>query len=206
MRVIHQGLPRRDFVYPASGVVDITVCTKSGLLRTPACNQGVTLPFLSGTQPVEYCDMCGSNTRVAYEPLRESTLGLNDTALVGYLTMPTLPADLFPDLQGQNRNSQTNTGVRTNQPTANSGLTQTSLSNTFLDDDMPVSPVQESWAGTADNTEYFRGTQNISTTTNTNSQARPGSQNSPPGSASQGSSGEYPLYDLELPSYDPLRD
>jgi penicillin-binding protein 1A len=204
LRAIHQGLPRRDFVYPASGVVDITVCTKSGLLRTAACNQGVTLPFLSGTQPVEYCDKCGNNTRIAREPI---PWGLNEADVLVTLPMPTLPADLLAELQVQNRNSQTSTSTRTAQQPANPGrATSWSTNNAFLDDDMPVSPEQESRAETTDNTEYFRGTQNISSNTNTNSQARPGSQSSTPGSVSQGSSGDYPLYDFELPSYNPLRD
>jgi penicillin-binding protein 1A len=210
MRVIHQGLPRRDFVHPASGVVDVTVCAKSGLLKTPACNQGeVTLPFLSGTQPVEYCNMHGANTRTAYDKMRDGTMGMNEATLIGSLTMPTLPVDLFPDLPGQNQNSQTNRGgnnSRTNQQPVNSGRSPASWSsnNTFLDDDMPVSPVQESSTVTADNPEYFRGTQPV----NTNSQTRPEYQPPPParGPTSQASPGEYPVYDLEIPSYDPLLD
>ena len=56
MREIHQGLPRKEFPRP-SGITEVTVCKKSGLLRTPACNEGaVTLPFISGTQPYQNCD------------------------------------------------------------------------------------------------------------------------------------------------------
>jgi penicillin-binding protein 1A len=210
MRAIHQGLTRKDFVHPATGVVDVTVCAKSGLLKTPACNQGeVTLPFLSGTQPVEYCNKHGPNARFAYDKMRDDIIGINDSDLIVSLPMPTLPADLLPE--GQNRNNQTNrnTGSRTNQQPANPrGQTSWPSNNTYLDDDMPVSPVQESKPGAADNTEYFRGTQNLPTTANTNSQTKPGSQNSPPGrgSASQEPSGEYPIYDLEIPAYDPLSD
>jgi penicillin-binding protein 1A len=58
MREIHLGLPRRDFVRPSSGIVDATVCVRSGLLRTSACDEGaVTLPFLDGTQPNQVCDI-----------------------------------------------------------------------------------------------------------------------------------------------------
>jgi penicillin-binding protein 1A len=206
MRVIHQGLPRRDFVHPASGVVDVTVCAKSGLLKTAACNQGeVTLPFLSGTQPVEYCNKHGVNSRIAIETMRDGTRGMNDADLIASLPMPTLPVDLLPESQNRNNQTNRNTGSRTNQPPANPGRGTTwSSNNTFLDDDIPASPVQESRFETVDNQEYFRGTQNLPT--NTNSQAGTGSQSPTPDSASQGSSGEYPFYDLEIPSYDPLLD
>jgi penicillin-binding protein 1A len=58
MREIHRGLPARDFTKPASGVVEVTVCAKSGQLLTPQCNSGsITLPFLEGTVPHEYCSI-----------------------------------------------------------------------------------------------------------------------------------------------------
>jgi len=212
MRVIHQGLGRRDFARPASGIVEVTVCAKSGLLKTAACNQGeVTLPFLSGTQPTEYCDMHGS--RVAHDRMRDVTKGMNDTVLIGSLKMPTLPSDLFPDLPPvtQNQNSQTNRpGInrRPNQQPANSGREQFSWpsNNTLLDDDTPISPEQESRL-TTDNAINLRGNQNPSAI-NTNSQARPESRPSAPeeSSAIKESSNEYPLYDLGIPSYDPLLD
>jgi len=214
MRVIHQGLGRRDFARPATGIVEVTVCAKSGLLKTAACNQGeVTLPFLSGTQPAEYCDMHGS--RVAHDRMRDVTMGMNDTVLLGSLKMPTLSSDIFPDLpaSNQNQNSQTNrpgTNRRpnqTNQPAVNPGRGQFSWpsNNTLLDDDMPISPEQESRV-TDDNPVSFRGNQN--TSVNTNSQARTEYRPSAPeeGSAIKESSNEYPLNDLGIPSYDPLLD
>jgi len=202
MRVIHQGLPRRDFVRPASGIVDVTVCAKSGLLRTAACNQGeVTLPFLTGTQPAEYCDLHGSNSRVAFDKMRDVTMGMNDNVLLGSLTMPKLPDDLFPDLAGsQRQNSRTVNNRRPNQQPVNQSQGRQSFNNPWLDDDIPVSPEQESRIGTTDNPpDYFRGPQNASI--NTDSQLKPVT----PGPAFQ-ESDEYPLYDLEIPSYDPLLD
>ena len=202
MRVIHQGLPRRDFVRPATGIVDVTVCAKSGLLKTPSCNQGeVTLPFLSGTQPAEYCDIHGANTRVAFDPLRESTLGMNNNVLLGSLTMPKLPDDIFTDMPLQRQTSQinrpaANTAIRPNPQPASQSQTRPGANNPWLDDDTPVSPEQQSRPPTADGPEYFRAPQGGSANTGANSPARP---------ALQGS-GDYPLYDLEIPSYDPLLD
>jgi penicillin-binding protein 1A len=56
MRDIHQGLPFKEFVRPATGLIDVKVCAKSGLLWTPGCPGEITLPFLEGTQPRQPCD------------------------------------------------------------------------------------------------------------------------------------------------------
>jgi len=57
MHQIHQGLPYRDFVRPQTGLVNATVCKKSGLLPTEACVDGtISLYYLEGTQPTSYCD------------------------------------------------------------------------------------------------------------------------------------------------------
>jgi penicillin-binding protein 1A len=207
MREIHQGLVRRDFPRPASGIVDVTVCAKSGLLKTPSCNQGeVTLPFLSGTQPVDYCDMHGANTRVVYDKMRDVTLGMNDSVLLGSLKMPSLSMDLLQDLPGQNQSGQTNRPVNNRRPNQtnpppvnpNQGRNTLPLNNPWLDDDMPISPEQESSARTVDNPEYYR---NVPSTVNTNSQTR--TENQPPAPVTDG---EYPVYDMEIPSFNPLLD
>ena len=100
MREIHQGLPYRDFIKPSSGIMEVTVCAKSGLLRTAACNEGsVTLPFLDKTQPVQYCDLHGENRRrpsETYLPTNNLTIGgvLDTESLTGDLRMPVLSLDL----------------------------------------------------------------------------------------------------------------
>jgi penicillin-binding protein 1A len=98
MREIHQGLPYKEFARPAVGIVDVTVCAKSGLLRTPDCNEGsVTLPFLAGTQPARLCDIHGSSARTAAAlPPMQSTLGTDDNAFLDSL-MPSLPEDILSD-------------------------------------------------------------------------------------------------------------
>jgi penicillin-binding protein 1A len=56
MREIHTGLPAKEFTRPATGVVDIRVCAKSGQLLTAKCNSGsVVLSFLDGHRPTSYC-------------------------------------------------------------------------------------------------------------------------------------------------------
>ncbi|MDR2109694.1 MAG: PBP1A family penicillin-binding protein, partial [Spirochaetaceae bacterium] len=102
MREIHQGLPRKDFIRPSTGLTDVTVCAKSGRLPTAACPGTVTLTFLSGTQPAEYCDLHGENRPLSrigvLETLRMNTVGINDNSFLNDLKMPELQLDLLPEL------------------------------------------------------------------------------------------------------------
>ncbi|GHV60568.1 penicillin-binding protein [Spirochaetia bacterium] len=147
MREVHQGLPLKDFIKPSSGLIDVTVCTKSGLLRTPACNQGeVTLPFLEGTQPGEYCNIHGS---AAYTPAAvnfrgSSTLGLDNDTLLRSLRMPALDLNLLPETRPEDRqNASRNTPANR---AANSRNTRTNNRNTNAnrpfegDEDTDINP------------------------------------------------------------------
>jgi penicillin-binding protein 1A len=100
MREVHQGLPFKDFVKPSTGIIDVTVCSKSGLLKTPGCPGDVTLPFLEGTQPTRYCDMhdstaAGAN-QVNLEGMRLDTMFIDNGSLLGELKLPELRLDLLP--------------------------------------------------------------------------------------------------------------
>jgi membrane peptidoglycan carboxypeptidase len=93
MREVHRGLPFKDFVKPSTGIVEVTVCAKSGLLKTAACPSGITLPFLEGTAPVRYCDQHdsgGSRSPVSREGRRRATLFMDNSALLGELRLPEL--------------------------------------------------------------------------------------------------------------------
>jgi penicillin-binding protein 1A len=58
MKSAHQDLPAVDFSRPASGLVDVGVCSKSGKLPTKYCNEGIVKEiFLAGTEPREFCDL-----------------------------------------------------------------------------------------------------------------------------------------------------
>jgi penicillin-binding protein 1A len=96
MREIHQGLAYRDFARPATGIIDVTVCAKSGLLKTASCNEGeVTLPFLEGTQPSEYCTVHGNPVRSDYLGSMRSVASLfNNDTLLDSLSLPALPSGL----------------------------------------------------------------------------------------------------------------
>jgi penicillin-binding protein 1A len=93
MREIHQGLPMKAFSKPTTGIIEVSVCAKSGLLRTPDCNEGeVTLPFLAGTQPLQSCNLHGTTRFLP--PATSDYITLEDDALLSTLKMPTLPFDL----------------------------------------------------------------------------------------------------------------
>jgi penicillin-binding protein 1A len=103
MREIHLGLPVKDFVRPASGLVDVTVCSQTGLLKTSACPGDVTLTFLEGTQPTAYCDEHGNNpvTVIASSSLDFGVTGIDDRAILQDLKMPELDLDFLPRSRNQ---------------------------------------------------------------------------------------------------------
>jgi penicillin-binding protein 1A len=122
MREIHLGLPAKDFVRPAVGLVDVTVCAQTGLLPTSACPGGVTLTFLAGTQPTTYCDLHGSTpvTTIASRSLQLGVTGIDERAVLQDLKMPELNLDFLPPSVNQTReqprpNASRNQRVQSNQ-------------------------------------------------------------------------------------------
>jgi penicillin-binding protein 1A len=117
MREIHLGLPAKDFIRPADGLVDVTVCTQTGLLKTPACPGGVTLTYLEGTQPTEYCDVHGAApvTVIASSGLNFGVMGIDDMAILQDLRMPELNLDFLPSVGNQGQDQQSGTNTRQNQ-------------------------------------------------------------------------------------------
>ncbi|MDR0503738.1 MAG: PBP1A family penicillin-binding protein [Treponema sp.] len=165
-REIHKDLPRKNFPRPSSGIIDVVVCIKSGLLRTSACNEGeIALPFLDGTVPHSYCEIHGGTspfqTRIPVStiPLH----GVNEGAILDSLKMPQLPPGL--ELQesqrsDRNQNPDANAGnttsrnTRRNQSTRNTANTRNTrnsssrnseqaapLYNPLLDDDLPSAQI-----------------------------------------------------------------
>jgi len=58
MAEIHRGLPAKDFIRPQAGLIDVSICSVSGLLPTDYCDEGTeTLIYYEGTQPRQYCDL-----------------------------------------------------------------------------------------------------------------------------------------------------
>lgn len=66
MHDIHMGLPQKDFPQPLSGVIQATVCTRSGMIPTPECGKHTTQQWvLAGTQPTQICPVHSNKTGVA---------------------------------------------------------------------------------------------------------------------------------------------
>jgi penicillin-binding protein 1A len=152
MREIHKGLPLKNFVRPSSGIIDVTVCAKSGLLRTAACTEGeITLPFLAGTQPGSYCELHGSNSISQTKIPVSTTLqfnGINDDSFLNSLAMPQIPFDLLPELRNsipdrnqsnsQNNRRSNNSNTNRNNNSRNPPQSSYILNNPFLEDDIPL--------------------------------------------------------------------
>jgi len=58
MKSVLKDVPAADFARPATGLIEVSVCAKSGKLPTKFCNEGVVKEiFLTGTEPREFCDL-----------------------------------------------------------------------------------------------------------------------------------------------------
>jgi penicillin-binding protein 1A len=146
MREVHQGLPFKDFVKPATGIIDVTVCSKSGLLKTPGCPGDVTMPFLEGTQPTRYCDMhdntAARTNQVNLEGMHLDTMLIDSGSLLGELKLPELRLDLLPPElrrpEPVNRPAPNRSGNRTSPQTASIGPaapSRNTRSNPIISDD-----------------------------------------------------------------------
>ncbi|MCL2066158.1 MAG: PBP1A family penicillin-binding protein [Treponema sp.] len=145
LREIHRGLPYRDFSRPAAGIIEVSVCAKSGLLRTGACNEGeVTLPFLEGTQPAQYCSVHGNSASLSTRiPVSSYQFGAFDNDdLLDSLSMPALPFDILPELRDEpppvqnNRNTPNRTNNRNSTSQNRYNPPPTTFVNPLLDDNV----------------------------------------------------------------------
>ncbi len=58
MKNVHQKLSVVDFIKPESGLIEVDVCSKSGMLPTGYCTDGTIKEiFLSGTEPRNFCEL-----------------------------------------------------------------------------------------------------------------------------------------------------
>jgi hypothetical protein len=101
----------KNFSKPLTGIIDVNVCSVSGLLPTNACNEGrVSLPFLEGTQPTQVCNLHGATnmphfpgTRPAFDPDFDILIqGLPSINLQLPNFVPP-SSSIIPDSNSQNR-------------------------------------------------------------------------------------------------------
>jgi len=144
MREIHQGLPYRDFLRPGSGLVDVTVCIKSGLLKTSSCTDGeVTLTFLEGTQPLLFCEEHDKNR--GFETFRHIELNsmfFDTMDILSELRMPVLRDEtLLREIQEEMRQaSRDQSNNRNTTPSRNTAP----ASNTVINLPAPISETDSS--------------------------------------------------------------
>ena len=208
MREIHHGLVRRDFSRPATGLVDMTVCARSGLLKTAACTEGeVTLPFLPGTQPSQFCNLHGNAASfLSRSPSGGMPLSVDEDVLLGSLSMPALPLDLFPELrndQNRNQNNRNTRGNNTANRTAQGRGQNAPLAwsfnneNPLLDDGESLAPLPELNEG-EEGVVLDRNRPGASSGLISREAEAPPSENTEPDAAVESG------YGLEMPAYNPL--
>ncbi|GHT50061.1 hypothetical protein FACS1894102_5330 [Spirochaetia bacterium] len=118
-------MPAREFKRPETGIVDITVCAKSGQYLTAACREGaVTLTHLSKFTPTGTCTYHNGGGSGVPIP----TWAFEDNNNIGdTLNMPTLNLDIFDtppstNNTNQNKSVENNQGASTNNSTIQPAL------------------------------------------------------------------------------------
>jgi penicillin-binding protein 1A len=95
MKDINRDLPPKNFQRPQTGLVEATVCSVTGLLPTPYCNEGTnTLLFYEGTQPSKFCDwhsLSAERDRTMIEKLGGQVRNLSDGAKVDSTLKVNIP-------------------------------------------------------------------------------------------------------------------
>ena len=102
MKSIHQGVPAKEFTRPDTGLVEVTVCTESGLIPTQHCPESKEEIFIAGTEPKQFCDIH------KFEEERDESLvrKLQDSMMIedfdiNYDAAPEMDDDLLQGLEEQ---------------------------------------------------------------------------------------------------------
>lgn len=101
MQEIHKGKPYKDFARPASGVVIVEVCKKSGMLPSENCTDGTAfLTFLSGTAPTEECTEHTASLRlqnIGIDRLKERALSAGEEEINIDSNLLSIDPSVFDD-------------------------------------------------------------------------------------------------------------
>jgi len=111
---VHRGLPPRSFPKPATGLVEASVCAKSGQIPTDNCSDGtVKLTFLEGTVPRELCSLhalSGERDQAAQTTIQNTGIlldpGLGATGSDRDILKPLDPAIFGDDGEGTPESSE----------------------------------------------------------------------------------------------------
>jgi penicillin-binding protein 1A len=121
MKEINKDLPPKNFQKPQTGLVEASVCSVTGLLPTPYCNEGTsTLLFYEGTQPNRLCDwhsLSAERDRALIDKLGGQIRKLGDGSKVDATLKVNIPGlDL-----GGGSSQDTAPGASTDSPGAQGG-------------------------------------------------------------------------------------
>ena len=139
MKAIHEDMPYRDFIRPETGLTTVSVCSKSGMLQTPYCNEGtVSLYFLSGTEPTEACTYHEANNvllEIAKDRLRKSNYSTGQTPVDIIKTDVLIDPRIFEDPEPSKHRRTGNASSYTTDPFITDELTVPSDSGNVLEPD-----------------------------------------------------------------------
>jgi penicillin-binding protein 1A len=96
MRDVHRDLPVEEFQRPATGMIEVNVCSESGLLPTRYCPTSIREIFLAGTEPHSFCDY--HEYKAAQKELIKENI--KSSILVGELYSSDLGLPEFPGIDG----------------------------------------------------------------------------------------------------------
>jgi penicillin-binding protein 1A len=133
MKEINKDLPPKSFQRPQTGLVEATVCSVTGLLPTPYCNEGTTtLLFYEGTQPKKLCDwhsLSAERDRTLIDKLGGQIRNLSDGARVDSTLKVNIPGlDLGGSASPAPQGAATGVPPGT-QPSGQAPETQSSILN-----------------------------------------------------------------------------
>ncbi len=102
MKTIHQGLSPKEFKRPDTGLVEVKICTESGLIPTQHCPESKEELFIAGTEPKQFCDIHKFKKERDEDLVRklQDSMMLEDFN-VNYDAAPEMDEDLMKDLEDQ---------------------------------------------------------------------------------------------------------
>jgi len=122
MKTIHKSLPVKDFIRPQTGLVNMKVCTESGLIPTQYCPDTKEEIFIAGTEPKQFCNIH------KFEKERDEYLvrKLQDSLLIEDFDIslddaPELDSDFLANLENQLMNREDSTTYANEDSGGNSG-------------------------------------------------------------------------------------
>jgi len=109
MKAIHQKISPKEFARPANGLLEVKVCTESGLIPTQHCPESKEELFIAGTEPKQFCDIHKFKEERDEDLLRklQDSMMLEDFN-VNFDAAPEMDEDMLKDLENQITNERDN--------------------------------------------------------------------------------------------------